>query len=420
MSRFFDSLERIDRGATTSMGFGAVVRPEKVPAMGLVGTLSKLGKSAAGAANLAKVGADAALLQDMDAEKIPDRLVKALGEVPWGIKVAHLDEKQAILYKDQGCDFLAFQPEGVLLEALSEDEDPGYILCIQPDMAGRSLRAIEQLPVDAVLLSLKPEEPPLTLQHLITIGAIRSAFSKYLLLEVPPSLTTRELDGLREIGVDSLVVDADAHSVEELEGLKDRLMNLPKRQQKPVHQGQRHPSFHELQPATGPGPRGRRGGIRRGRLARRPRVDKVAIIGTGLIGTSLGLAIKQSAIKKVEIVGTDRDRSRAHKAQSMGALDHTTGSLPNAVEDAEIVIIATPVMVMKDLMEIIASHLSEGCLVTDTGGSKGEVIEWAERYLPPKRELRRRPSDSQQGSFRTRGCRCQPLSGAPLLRHTFE
>ena len=268
MSRFIDRLERIDRGATTSMGFGATVRPEKIPAMGLVGTLSKLGKSAAGAANLAKVGADAALLQDMDAEKLPDRLVKALGEVPWGIKVPHLNEEQVSRYKDQGCDFLAFHPEGALLEALSEDEDPGYILCIQPDMAGRSLRAIEGLPVDAVMLSLKPEEPPLTVQHLITIGAVRSAFSKYLLLEVPAALTTRELDGLREIGVDSLVVDADVHSVEELEGLKDRLTNLPKRQPKPHQQGERDPSFLGLQPAIGPGSRGRRG-IRRGRLARR-------------------------------------------------------------------------------------------------------------------------------------------------------
>ena len=233
MSRFFDRMERMDRGATTSMGFGAVAHSEseKVPAMGLVGTLSKLGKSAAGAANLAKVGADAALLQDMDGAKVPDRLVKALGEVPWGIKVAHLNEEKARQYKDQGCDFLAFYPEGALLDALSDDEDPGYILCIQPDMAGRSLRAIEQLPVDGVLLSLKPAEPPFTVQHLITIGAIRSAFSKYLLLEVPATLTTRELDGLREIGVDSLVIDADAHSVEEIEGLKDRLMNLPKRQQ---------------------------------------------------------------------------------------------------------------------------------------------------------------------------------------------
>ena len=66
----------------------------------------------------------------------------------------------------------------------------------------------------------------------------------------------------------------------------------------------------------------------------------------------------------------------------MGAVDQVTWSLVGAVEDAQVVIIATPTMAVKEVMEIIGPRLTEGCLVTDTGGPKGVVIEWAERYLP--------------------------------------
>ncbi len=108
----------------------------------------------------------------------------------------------------------------------------------------------------------------------------------------------------------------------------------------------------------------------------------VAIVGTGLIGTSLGLAIKQAGIKDIQIVGTDRERGHAGKAHRMGAVDRAVGSLASAVEDAELVIVATPVMAMKDVFQAMSSRLREGCLVTDTGGSKSVVLDWAQQYLP--------------------------------------
>ena len=111
-------------------------------------------------------------------------------------------------------------------------------------------------------------------------------------------------------------------------------------------------------------------------------MGKIGIIGTGLIGTSLGLAIKRAGIRDAQIAGTDRDRGRANKAHSMGAIDHVEGRLAGAAEDADIVFIATPVLAIKEIMEIIGPRLKEDCLVTDTGGAKGVVMEWAEQYLP--------------------------------------
>ncbi|MCE2463756.1 MAG: prephenate dehydrogenase, partial [Dehalococcoidia bacterium] len=55
---------------------------------------------------------------------------------------------------------------------------------------------------------------------------------------------------------------------------------------------------------------------------------------------------------------------------------------PSAVEDAQIVIIATPVQAIENVMEIIGPRLTEGVLVTDTGSCKSVVMEWADQYLP--------------------------------------
>jgi prephenate dehydrogenase len=111
-------------------------------------------------------------------------------------------------------------------------------------------------------------------------------------------------------------------------------------------------------------------------------LDKIAIVGTGLIGTSLGLAIRQNMPKAATVVGTDRDRGHSSEAQKMGALDKVENSLRSAVQEASIVVVATPVSTFPDIFAAISPYLSEGCLVTDTGSSKAEVMRWAEETLP--------------------------------------
>ena len=111
-------------------------------------------------------------------------------------------------------------------------------------------------------------------------------------------------------------------------------------------------------------------------------MDKIAIIGTGLIGASLGLAIKRALPKTTLVVGSDMERSHSAKAEKMGAVDRVEGSVRRAVEDAQVVIIATPVMAIRGVMELMAPHLTPGCLVTDTGSTKGQVMKWAEETLP--------------------------------------
>ena len=111
-------------------------------------------------------------------------------------------------------------------------------------------------------------------------------------------------------------------------------------------------------------------------------MPKIAVIGTGLIGTSIGLALKQSQLQKLELVGTDAEQHARAGAQKRGAFHRVEHQLMAAVSNADIVILATPIMAMKELLELIGPHLPEGCVVTDVGSSKKMVLEWADQYLP--------------------------------------
>ena len=112
-------------------------------------------------------------------------------------------------------------------------------------------------------------------------------------------------------------------------------------------------------------------------------MDRITIIGTGLIGSSIGLAIKRLGLKRTEVVGIDLERSAANKSKKIGAVDKIEKTLVNAVSNASIVFISTPVMATKEIMEIIGPRLNEGTLVTDTGSTKREVMNWAKEHIVP-------------------------------------
>lgn len=107
---------------------------------------------------------------------------------------------------------------------------------------------------------------------------------------------------------------------------------------------------------------------------------RVAILGTGLIGASVGLAIK-AAQPSVPVVGFDQVGNNARGAKKAKAIDE---ALPphEAVRGADFVLVATPVGAMRTLFEDIAPHLAQGAVVMDTGSTKAQVLQWAEAALP--------------------------------------
>ncbi len=109
-------------------------------------------------------------------------------------------------------------------------------------------------------------------------------------------------------------------------------------------------------------------------------MQRVAIIGVGLIGGSLGLVWKKQA-QGVRIVGFD-EPATLDKALAMGALDEVASSAEEAVSDADVIVLATPVQSVLQLLEHIAPHVRPGAVVTDTGSVKGPVSSWAAKTLP--------------------------------------
>ena len=110
-------------------------------------------------------------------------------------------------------------------------------------------------------------------------------------------------------------------------------------------------------------------------------MERVTIVGLGLIGTSLGLALRQTKTLRAEIVGHDAEPSHAARAQRRGAVSKTSYNLLDAVDGARLVILAVPVMAIREILDLIAPHLVPGCVVTDTGSTKAEVLNWAEATL---------------------------------------
>lgn len=111
---------------------------------------------------------------------------------------------------------------------------------------------------------------------------------------------------------------------------------------------------------------------------------RIAIIGLGLIGGSIGLALKKAELEDTELMGYVRSSETANKAIKLGVVDKIEKDLASAVDRADIVILATPVMAMKEILEQVGPRLNPGCTVTDTASTKVKVMEWAEEYLPPK------------------------------------
>ena len=108
----------------------------------------------------------------------------------------------------------------------------------------------------------------------------------------------------------------------------------------------------------------------------------IAIVGLGLIGGSIGLALKKEEESEWEIAGWSRRRETTARALDLGAIDRPAANVKDAVKEAEAVIVAAPVLAIREIFIQMAPHLPSGCVVTDTASTKVQVMKWAEQILP--------------------------------------
>jgi prephenate dehydrogenase len=108
-------------------------------------------------------------------------------------------------------------------------------------------------------------------------------------------------------------------------------------------------------------------------------IQRIVIIGTGLIGASVGLALRAAGFAG-EIAGFDASGSELASALENGAIDtvlHSRAETLKACEDASVILIAVPVLAILDWMHLLAPVLKPGQLVTDVGSTKLQIIQTA-------------------------------------------
>ncbi len=106
------------------------------------------------------------------------------------------------------------------------------------------------------------------------------------------------------------------------------------------------------------------------------KIQRLAIIGVGLIGGSLAQALRK-ADAVVEVIGCGRGKSNLEKAVELGVIDRYTHDVAEAVDGADMVFVAVPLGAMKSTFQAMQGHLMADAIITDGGSAKASVVQAA-------------------------------------------
>ena len=109
-------------------------------------------------------------------------------------------------------------------------------------------------------------------------------------------------------------------------------------------------------------------------------IQRLCIIGVGLIGGSLARALKKSGAVG-EVVGAGRDTTHLEKAKALGVIDHFETDISLAVKDCDMVVLAVPLGAMQSVFEKIAAVKTNDMVITDVGSAKASVVEAAKNVF---------------------------------------
>lgn len=109
-------------------------------------------------------------------------------------------------------------------------------------------------------------------------------------------------------------------------------------------------------------------------------INRLAIIGMGLIGGSLSLALKQAG-KVQEVIGFSRQESTRQQALALGIVDRAPSTIIEAIQGADMVVLAVPMGAMVDTLMSIAPYVTDNMVITDAGSAKAQVVEAAKLAL---------------------------------------
>ncbi len=204
MSRFIDKLKQATMAAPQSLGFKVAPSASSKPRMLLVASLPGIHDE-----NLTEymAGADAGLLiisRPSSGLKDIKKVSQAVSGIPWGGWLRSTGGRIAPTAK-LDCDFVVFPAVTTSLAAI-QNEEMGKILEVESSLDEGMLKAVNELPVDAVLIGDENKEG-LTWHHLMLLQRFADLLTKPLLASIPSKVTAGELQAIWETGVDGVVVE---------------------------------------------------------------------------------------------------------------------------------------------------------------------------------------------------------------------
>lgn len=112
------------------------------------------------------------------------------------------------------------------------------------------------------------------------------------------------------------------------------------------------------------------------------KIDKLLVIGVGLIGGSVALALRKAGVVG-EIVGAGRSLENLEKAVQLNVIDRFTDDLAQEVEGSDFIVLSTPVLATDETIRTIAKQDYHNACITDVGSVKGCIVESAQQHLDP-------------------------------------
>ena len=206
MSRFIDKLNQVSQAVPRTIGFRATKPASQKPKMLLIASLAQ-----ADVDSLADyvAGADAGLLHISKASSGTETLQKVsqvASDIPWGGWLRDIGREGREQVAEVGFDFVVFPAASTSL-AILQSGKVGRVLQVEASLTEGLLRAVDELPIDAVFIASEQEEGYfLTWHHLMVFQRFADLLTKPLLASVPTNVAANELLALWEAGVDGVVV----------------------------------------------------------------------------------------------------------------------------------------------------------------------------------------------------------------------
>lgn len=225
MSKLLDQLDQMSRGATQPMGFTATpIKKDVTPQMLLLAYVETVTQKKID--ELSKAKLDAFILRT--SKKDLASSVNPLKTEMWGIAIPNPTSKQLEICKANGNDFIIYEIDNTPADLIEEGEI-ARVLRVSHSLEETTIRALEDLPFDIVLLQGPESSKSLMLTDLVNISSVRSAISRYLFIEWSGDLTIRDLQHLRDIGVDGIVLDSSSADTETFKAVRKGINAIPKR-----------------------------------------------------------------------------------------------------------------------------------------------------------------------------------------------